>query len=81
MKFEPFFDNVLIRPNNPEIHAPNAVTGAVIAVGDGTEQQPQKCFVGQEVAYLNYAAQTIRYDDGLFHVVRCCDVIGVFVEQ
>ena len=91
MKVKPLGDRVLIKPTPAEevtvsgIIIPDAakekpLKGTVVAVSDGTKDEPMVLKEGNTVLFGKYAGSEIKLDDEIYLIMRQNDVLAVVVE-
>ena len=89
MNINPLADRVLIEPTPAEettlagIIIPDSakekpLKGKVLAVGNGTKDEPMQLSVGDEVLYGKYAGTEIELDGEKLLIMRQSDVLGIF---
>lgn len=88
MNIKPLFDRVLIEPTPAEevtlggIIIPNTaqekpLKGKVVAVGDGTKDEPMILTVGAEVLFGKFAGSEIEFEGTKYLMMRQNDVFAV----
>lgn len=88
MKLKPLADRVLIQPTAAEevtahgIIIPDAakekpLRGTVLAVGEGTKDEPMILKEGDEVLYGKYAGTEIEFEGVKYIMMRQSDVLAV----
>ena len=88
MNIKPLADRVLIEPTPAEettlagIIIPDSakekpLKGKVLAVGNGTKDEPMKLSVGDEVLYGKYAGTEIELEGEKYLMMRQSDVLAV----
>ena len=88
MKIKPLADRVLIQPTPAEEVTMNGIIipdsakekplhGKVLAVGNGTKDEPMQLKEGDEVLYGKYAGTEIEFDGEKILIMRQNDVLAV----
>ena len=88
MNIKPLADRVLIEPTPAEettlagIIIPDSakekpLTGKVLAVGNGTKDEPMQLSVGDEVLYGKYAGTEIELEGEKYLMMRQSDVLAI----
>lgn len=91
MNIKPLADRVLIEPTPAEettlagIIIPDSakekpLKGKVLAVGNGTKDEPMQLSVGDEVLYGKYAGTEIELEGEKYLMMRQSDVLAVVEE-
>ncbi|MCL1942335.1 MAG: co-chaperone GroES [Candidatus Azobacteroides sp.] len=88
MKIKPLADRVLIKPAAAEEKTASGIIipdsakekplkGEVIAVGDGTKDEPMTLQVGQNVLYGKYAGTELELEGVTYLIMRQSDVLAI----
>ena len=88
MNIKPLADRVLIEPTPAEettlagIIIPDSakekpLKGKVLAVGNGTKDEPMQLSVGDEVLYGKYAGTEIEFEGKKYLMMRQSDVLAI----
>ncbi|MDE6247394.1 MAG: co-chaperone GroES [Muribaculaceae bacterium] len=88
MNIKPLFDRVLIEPTPaeevtlggiiiPDTAKEKPLKGKVVAVGEGTKDEPMVLAVGQEVLYGKFAGTELELDGTKYLMMRQGDVLAV----
>lgn len=88
MNIKPLFDRVLIEPTAaeevtlggiiiPDTAKEKPLKGKVIAIGDGTKDEPMILAVGNEVLFGKYAGTELELDGVKYLMMRQNDVLAV----
>lgn len=88
MNIKPLFDRVLIEPTPaeevtlggiiiPDTAKEKPLKGTVIAVGDGTKDEPMVLTVGAEVLFGKYAGTELELEGKKYLMMRQNDVLAV----
>lgn len=88
MNIKPLFDRVLIEPTAaeevtlggiiiPDTAKEKPLKGKVLAVGNGTKDEPMVLSVGDEVLYGKYAGTELELDGEKYLMMRQNDVLAI----
>ena len=88
MNIKPLADRVLIEPTPAEettlagIIIPDSakekpLKGKVLAVGNGTKDEPMQLSVGDEVLYGKYSGTELEYEGTKYLMMRQSDVLAI----
>lgn len=88
MQFEPKLDKVVIKPEkHEEVTASGIIIGntsmdrtdrgIVVAVGDGTDEEPMELSVGDKVIFLKNTGTNYEHNDELYIFMRQSDVLSI----
>lgn len=88
MNIKPLFDRVLIEPTPaeevtlggiiiPDTAKEKPLKGKVVAVGEGTKDEPMVLAVDQEVLYGKFAGTELELDGTKYLMMRQGDVLAV----
>lgn len=88
MNIKPLFDRVLIEPTAaeevtlggiiiPDTAKEKPLKGKVVAVGEGTKDEPMVLTVGNEVLFGKYAGTEIELDGVKYLIMRQNDVFAI----
>lgn len=88
MNIKPLFDRVLIEPTAaeevtlggiiiPDTAKEKPLKGKVVAVGEGTKDEPMVLAVGNEVLFGKYAGTEIELDGVKYLIMRQNDVFAI----
>ena len=88
MNIKPLADRVLIEPTPAEettlagIIIPDSakekpLKGKVLAVGNGTKDEPMQLSVGDEVLYGKYAGTEIEFEGKKYLMMRQSDILAI----
>ena len=88
MKIKPLADRVLIEPAEAEQKTASGIIipdtakekpqeGVVVAVGNGTKDDPMELKVGDNVLYGKYAGTEVSVDGKNYLIMRQSDVVAV----
>lgn len=88
MNIKPLFDRVLIEPTAaeevtlggiiiPDTAKEKPLKGKVVAVGEGTKDEPMVLAVGNEVLFGKYAGTEIELDGVKYLIMRQSDVFAI----
>ncbi len=88
VNFKPLADRVLVEPTAAETKTASGIIipdsakekpqeGTVVAVGNGTKDEPLTVKVGDKVLYGKYAGQELKLDGKDYLIVRENDLLGV----
>ncbi|MDE5662986.1 MAG: co-chaperone GroES [Muribaculaceae bacterium] len=88
MNIKPLFDRVLIEPTPaeevtlggiiiPDTAKEKPLKGKVVAVGDGTKDEPMLLSAGTEVLFGKYAGTEIELEGTKYLMMRQSDVLAI----
>ena len=88
MNIKPLFDRVLIEPTPaeevtlggiiiPDTAKEKPLKGKVVAVGEGTKDEPMVLSVGDEVLFGKYAGTEIELEGTKYLIMRQADVLAI----
>lgn len=88
MNIKPLFDRVLIEPTAaeevtlggiiiPDTAKEKPLKGKVVAVGNGTKDDPMVLNVGQEVLFGKYAGTELEHEGTKYLMMRQNDILAV----
>ncbi|GMO58257.1 MAG: co-chaperone GroES [Treponemataceae bacterium] len=88
MKIRPLSDRVLVKAEKAETKTSSGIiipdtaqektqTGAVVAVGPGTEKEKITVSVGQKVMYDKYAGSQVKIDGEEHLILKMQDIVAV----
>lgn len=88
MNIKPLFDRVLIEPTAaeevtlggiiiPDTAKEKPLKGKVVAVGNGTNDEPMVLAVGNEVLFGKYSGTEIELDGEKYLMMRQSDVLAI----
>lgn len=88
MNIKPLFDRVLIEPTAaeevtlggiiiPDTAKEKPLKGKVVAVGDGTKDEPMVLTIGSEVLFGKYAGTELEFDGVKYLMMRQNDVLAI----
>lgn len=87
-KVKPLADRVIIEPDIaknkteggiyiPDIAQEKQPKGKVIAVGNGTKDEPMEIKEGDTVIYGKFAGTEIKIEDKNYLIMRQCDILAI----